>query len=78
VRSERGGEVDRPGDHLEGTNLHPAAALVAGAVQHVHVVPGQRRAAVQERRLVGLDDKPVVRLLTGDQEGWGLRVSLEP
>jgi hypothetical protein len=51
--------------------------LVAGAVQHRHVVPGQPLAAVQEGGLVGLDGEQVVRLLDGDQEVRSLGVGLE-
>jgi hypothetical protein len=52
-------------------------AAVAGAIQHGHALPGQALAAVQQGRLVGLDDQQVVGLLVGDQELGGLRVGLE-
>jgi hypothetical protein len=40
-------------------------------------VPGQAGAAVQQGRLVGLDDEQIVGLLAGDQELGGLRVDLQ-
>jgi hypothetical protein len=67
--------VDR--DHLEGAQLDAAMAAVAGAIQHGHALPGQVLAAVQQGRLVGLDDQQVVGLLVGDQELGGLRVGLQ-
>jgi hypothetical protein len=56
------------GDRLEGAQLHPAVGLVAGAVSHGHVVPGQAGAACQQGGLVGLDREQVVRVLVGHQE----------
>ena len=50
-------------DGLEGADLHPAAAAVAGAVGGGDVVPGQDGAAFQQGGLVGLDDQQVVGLL---------------
>jgi hypothetical protein len=63
------------GDGLEGAQLDPAVGLVAGAVAHGQVVPGQSGAAVQQGGLVGLDGQQVVGLLVGDQElGVGVGV----
>ncbi len=45
------------GDGLEGADLHPAVAAVAGAVGDRDVVPGQGGAAFQQGGLVGLDDQ---------------------
>jgi hypothetical protein len=64
-------------DRLEGADGHPAVCLVAGAVRHRHVVPGQPFAAAQERGLVGLDGEPVVPLLDGDQDGSSNRAIAE-
>jgi hypothetical protein len=64
-------------DRLEGADLHPAVRLVAGAVQHGHLMPGQTSTAVQERGLVGLHGEQVVRLLDRNQELRGLSVPLE-
>ena len=50
---------------------------VTGAVQDGDVVPRQVGAAVQERGLVGLDDKQVVGLLAGDQELGGVGVGVQ-
>ena len=43
-------------------------SLVAGAVQHRHLMPGQPLAALQQCGPVGLDREQVVRVLEGDQE----------
>jgi hypothetical protein len=64
------------GDGLEGAQLDAAVAAVAGAVQDGDAMPGQAGAAVQQRGLVGLDDKQVVGLLAGHQELGGVRVGL--
>src|SRR4029450_13170308 len=64
------------GDGLEGAQLDPAVAAVAGAVQDRDAMPGQAGAAVQQGGLVGLDDKQVVGLF-GYEELRRLGVGLE-
>jgi len=53
---------------LEGAELDAAVALVAGAVQHGDVAPGQRGQLCLQARLVALDDEQVLGLLVGDEE----------
>ena len=65
------------GDGLEGAQLDAAVAAVAGAVQDGDAMPGQTGAAVQQHRLIGLDDKQVVGLLAGHQELGGLGVGVQ-
>ena len=65
------------GDGLEGTEFHTAVGAVAGAIQDRDSMPGQAGAAGQERGLVGLDHKQIVRLLDGDEELGRVGVGLE-
>jgi hypothetical protein len=64
-------------DGLEGARFDTAVPVVAGAVAHGHVVPGQPGAAVQQGGLVGLDNQQVVRLFLGDQELGGVGVGVQ-
>jgi hypothetical protein len=65
------------GDGLEGAQLDAAVAAVAGTVQDRDAMPGQTGAAVQQHRLIGLDNQQVVGLLAGHQELGGVRVGLQ-